>query len=182
MITTMPFSLDDATALLARTPTVIDAWLRHLPAAWVDRREGDGTWTAHEIVGHLIHGERFDWMPRTRTILEHGENKTFEPFDRAGNVRESQDESLGALLDEFARLRSVNLRDLKALGLGPADFERRGRHPVFGLVTLGQLLSTWTVHDLTHLHQLSRVMADQYRAAVGPWEQYLGVLHCDGHG
>ena len=120
-------------------------------------------------------------MPRARMILNAGETQAFVPFDRLAQERDSQGRSLGQLLDEFGRLRSENLRELRALKLTTADMERRGKHPELGVVTLSQLLATWGVHDLTHLHQLSRVMAHQYREAVGPWSAYLGVLHCEGH-
>jgi hypothetical protein len=175
------FTLPEATALLARTPAILDTWLRGLPATWVDTNEGAGTWSAFDIVGHLIVGERTDWMPRARIILEHGEARAFDPFDRFAQERESKGKSLDQLLAEFARLRAENLSALQAMNLQPEDLKRRGRHPELGVVTLSELLSTWAVHDLTHLHQLSRVLARQYLAAVGPWSAYLGVLHCEGH-
>jgi hypothetical protein len=186
MPTTTEFSLSDATAVLARTPAALDALLRGLPDLWVRRDEGrskDGsnTWSAFDIVGHLIVGERTDWMRRARIILEHGEARPFDPFDRFAQERESQGKSLEQLLDEFARVRKENLAALQSLNLQPEDFARRGRHPELGVVTLAELLATWAVHDLTHLHQLSRVMAHQYRDAVGPWRAYLGVLRCHGH-
>jgi DinB superfamily len=134
-----------------------------------------------DVVGHLIHGERTDWMPRVRMILQFGETRAFEPFDRLAHVRKSEGKSLAQLLDEFAHVRSENLGELRALNLQPQDLERRGRHPALGVVTLSQLLATWAAHDLTHLHQISRVMAHQYRESVGPWSQYLGVMHCAGH-
>jgi hypothetical protein len=174
-------NLQDTLSLLARTPAALDALLRDLPDAWVLGHEGDGTWNALEIVGHLIHGERTDWMTRTRMVLRHGDTQTFAPFDRWGHTQESRGKSLPQLLDEFARLRSANLDELRSLNLQPEDLERQGRHPAFGVVTLSQLLATWAAHDLTHLHQISRVMAHQCREAVGPWSQYLGVLHCTGH-
>ena len=133
------------------------------------------------VVGHLIHGERTDWMPRARMVLQSGETQTFESFDRWGHVRESEGKSLGQLLDEFARLRAENLGELRAFNLRPEDLERRGRHPDLGAVILSELLATWAAHDLTHLHQISRVMTHQYREAVGPWSAYLGVLQCAGH-
>ncbi|HET9834112.1 MAG TPA: DinB family protein [Vicinamibacterales bacterium] len=173
--------MNDAVALLERTPAVLDALLRNLPESWTQRDEGPSTWTAFDIVGHLIHGERTDWMPRLKVILESGETRAFEPFDRLAQQRESEGKSLSELLDVFSSLRRGNLTDLRALNLQPSDFERRGRHPALGVVTLGQLISTWVVHDLTHLHQISRVMAHQYRDSVGPWRAYLGVLQCDGH-
>lgn len=177
----MPSDLQSTMALLTRTPAVLDALLRNLPGTWTLPNEGDGTWNAFEIVGHLIYAERADWMPRVRLVLEFGETRTFEPFDREGAQRESRQSSLAQRLDEFAGLRSDNLAALRGLNLQPADLERRGRHPSLGAVTLSQLLATWAAHDLTHLHQLSRVMAHQYREAVGPWGVYLGVLQCAGH-
>ncbi len=177
----MELNLTAATALLERTPAALDALLRGLPDAWTMANEGGDSWNAHGIVGHLVYAERADWMPRVRMILEHGESRAFEPFDRLGQERESGGKSLPQRLDEFARVRSGNLRDLNALRLQPADLERRGTHPRFGAVTLSQLLATWTAHDLTHLHQLTRVLAHQYRDAVGPWNVFLGVLRCDGH-
>lgn len=174
-------TLPDLIALLARTPATLDTLLRSLPETWTRRNEGANTWTAFDIVGHLIHGERTDWMPRARMILQFGDTRAFEPFDRLAQERDSRGQSLPALLDEFARLRSENLDQLRALNLQPSDLERRGRHPALGPVTLSQLLSTWAAHDLTHLHQLSRVMACQCRESVGPWTRFLGVMSCAGH-
>jgi hypothetical protein len=168
-------------ALLERTPGAVNALLRGLPETLIFESEGDGTWNAFEIVGHLIHGERTDWMPRAKIILQNGETRAFEPFDRRAQQRQSQDKSLAELLDEFARLRTLNLEELRKLNLHPQDLSKRGRHPELGVVTLSELLATWAVHDLTHLHQLSRVVAKQYSGIVGPWEAYLGVLHCTGH-
>ena len=175
-------NLEQMVPLLARPPAVLNALLRDLPETWTLSNEGKDTWSAFDVVGHLIHGERTDWMPRARMILQFGETQAFEPFDRLAQIRESEGKSLGQLLDEFARLRSENLDALRALNLRPEDLERRGRHPTLGAVTLSQLLATWAAHDLTHLHQVSRIMAHQYRGAVGPWSAYLGVLHCAGHG
>jgi hypothetical protein len=177
----MKQNLQDTVALLARTPAALDALLRDLPETWTFRNEGEKTWSAFDIVGHLIHGERTDWMPRVKMVLQFGESKTFVPFDRWAQERESQGKSLGQLLDEFARLRSENLSELDALNLRPEDFERRGRHPSLGVVTLSELLAAWAGHDLTHIHQISRVMAHQYREAVGPWSKFLGVIQCAGH-
>jgi DinB superfamily len=177
----MEQTLHQTTSLLSRTPATLDALLRHLPDSWIFRNEGENTFTPFDVVGHLLHGERADWIPRAKMILEHGESRAFEPFDRRGHEREVQGKSLGQLLDEFACVRAQNLRELESLNLKSEDLERRGRHPVFGPVTLSQLLATWATHDLTHLHQLSRVMAHQYREAVGPWSAYLGVLQCQGH-
>ena len=175
------FSLADAIAGLTRMPATLNALLRGLPSTWVRSNEGKDTWSAFDIVGHLISGERTDWMPRVRMILESGEAKTFDPFDRLAQFKESEGESLEQLLDEFACLRSENLAALESWKFTSGDLGRRGRHPALGLVTLSELLATWAVHDLTHLHQLSRVMAYQHRDAVGPWSAYLGVLHCNGH-
>jgi hypothetical protein len=177
----MEQNLQDTIALLTRTPAALDALLRDLPDAWTLRNEGAGTWSAFDVVGHLNHGERTDWMPRAKMILKFGETRAFEPFDRWGQERESAGKSLAQLLDEFARLRSEGLAELRAMRLQKADLERGGLHPALGNVTLSQLLATWAVHDLTHLHQISRVMARQYDAAVGPWHAYLGVLKCAGH-
>jgi len=177
----MAHNLEHTLALLSRTPAALDAFLRGLPEVWTRSNEGENTWSPFEVVGHLIHGERTDWMPRARMILEVGETRPFEPFDRWGHVRECEGKSLEQLLDEFARSRLQNLNALRALNLQPEDMARRGRHPALGVVTLSQLLATWAAHDLTHLHQISRVCSYQYREAVGPWSAYLGVMHCDGH-
>jgi hypothetical protein len=181
MTTLTEFSLAEATAVLTRTPTILNALLRGLPSVWVRRNEGEDSWNAFDIVGHLIIGERTDWMPRVRIVLENGEERPFDPFDRFAQLKESQDKSMDQLLNDFARLRTENLAALRALNLQPRDLTRRGRHPALGVVTLSELLATWAVHDLTHMHQLSRVMAHQYRDAVGPWSAYLGVLQCTGH-
>jgi len=181
MATSEEFSLADATSVLTRTPGTLDALLRGLPDTWVRCNEGKDTWSAFDIVGHLICGERTDWMPRVRIILENGETRAFDPFDRWAQLNEGQGKSLEQLLDEFARLRQENLIALQALKLGQKDLTGRGKHPELGVVTLSELLATWVAHDLTHLHQLSRLMAHQYRAAVGPWSVYLGVLQCAGH-
>jgi hypothetical protein len=177
----MQHNLDHTIALLSRTPAALNALLRDLPEEWTRRNEGDGTFSAFDVVGHLIHGDRTDWIPRARVILEHGETRPFEKFDRLAQVRESQGKSLSQLLDEFTRVRAEKLTELHGLKLTKQDLERRGSHPSLGAVSLSQLLATWAAHDLTHLHQLSRVMAHQYRGAVGPWTRYLGVMHCAGH-
>jgi len=177
----MPHNLRETISLLERTPSALNALLRDLPETWTLRNEGENTWSAFDMLGHLIVGERTDWMVRAKLILEFGESKPFEKFDRWAQERESQGKSLAQLLDEFARVRAENLSALRVLNLQPSDLEKRGHHPALGVVTLSQLLATWAIHDLTHLHQLSRVMAYQYREAVGPWKQYLGVLQCNGH-
>jgi DinB superfamily len=174
-------SLHDTISLLGRTPVTLHALLHDLPATLTEAREGDGTWSPFDIVGHLIDGERTNWMPRVTMILQSGDTRTFESFDRAGHESEKRGQSLPQLLDVFTRARADSLSRLRALDLQPDDLQRRGRHPVFGVVTLAQLLATWAAHDLTHLHQMSRVIAHQYRDAVGPWSAYLGVLQCAGH-
>lgn len=177
----MEHHLPDTLSLLSRTPVSLDALLRELPASWTARNEGPDTWSAFDVVGHLIHCERTDWMPRAKMILEFGDTRSFEPFDRFGHLRESPGKSLSELLDEFAHARSANLAQVRSWNLQKQDLDRRGHHPSFGAVTLSQLLATWAAHDLNHLHQIARIMAHQYREAVGPWNQFLGVLHCDGH-
>lgn len=175
------FSLSEVVAILSRTPATLDALLRGLPDNWVRSTEGENTWSAYDIVGHLIFADRTDWTPRARILLEHGEARPFDPFDRFAQLKEPQDRPLDRLLDDFARLRKENLVALEALNLSDGDFSRRGKHPALGSVTLSELLATWAVHDLNHLHQLARVMAHRYRDAVGPWNAYLGVLSCTGH-
>jgi hypothetical protein len=177
----MEQNLSHTISLLARTPAALNALLRDLPDSWTLQNEGENSWSAFDIIGHLIHGEGTDWMPRAKIILQSGETQPFPPFDRLAQIRESQGKSLPQLLDEFASLRSENLRELRALNLRQQDLALFGRHPALGVVTLAQLLATWAVHDLTHLHQISRVLAHQYREAVGPWSAFLGVLQCAGH-
>src|SRR3954466_767736 len=153
------FVMEEGSAILARTPGTIDALLRGLPEGWIVANEGEATWSPFDVVGHLIQGERTDWLPRVRTILEHGEARPFEPFDRLAQFEVSKGRTLENLLDEFARLRAGSLRELASLALTDADLERRGRHPAFGAGTLRQLLATWVTHDLDHLVQISRVLA-----------------------
>lgn len=177
----MDQDLQATVALLTRTPAALNALLRGLPESWTHRNEGEGTWSVYDVVGHLIHGDRTDWIPRARIIIEHGESRAFDRFDRLAQERESQGKSLPQLLDEFAAAREQSLTQLTGLDIQPSDLALTGRHPALGVVTLAQLLATWAAHDLTHLHQMSRIMAHQYREAVGPWKAYLGVLKCDGH-
>ncbi|HEX5229999.1 MAG TPA: DinB family protein [Bryobacteraceae bacterium] len=174
-------NLDVSIALLSRTPAALHGLLEGLPDFWTRSNEGSDSWSAYDVIGHLIHTERTDWMLRAKIVLQSGEAQPFTPVDRLAQLREGQGKSLVQLLDEFARLRSENLAELRAMTLQPADFERRGMHPSLGPVTLAHLLSAWTVHDLTHLHQISRILAHQYRDAVGPWARFLGVLQCEGH-
>jgi uncharacterized damage-inducible protein DinB len=172
----MNFSISDALPMLRSTPAVLRAWLSELPESWTTATEGPGTWSAYDIVGHLIHGERTDWIPRTELLLTHGESRPFTPFDRFAQFTASQGRSLHELLDQFAELRTANLGRLESLPLTTADFERKGLHPELGPVTLAQLLATWVAHDLNHLSQIARVMGGQYAGAVGPWRAYLPLL------
>ena len=177
----MEQNLSQTLALLERTPHAFNAILRGLPDAWTQPNEGGSTWNAFDIVGHLIHCERADWMPRIQQILHRGDVEPFEPLDREAQKQESRGKTLTQLLDEFTELRAGNLALVRDMNLQPADLDRRGLHPKLGPVTLSNLLATWAVHDMTHLHQLSRVMAHQYREAVGPWAKFVGVLQCTGH-
>lgn len=171
-----PFALEEAMGILARTPAALDALLRGLPERWIRANEGAGTWSAYDVVGHLIHGEETDWMPRLRIILEYGASRPFERFDRQAQFRTSAGRALESLLDEFAERRRRNLQDLTALRLTSADLDRPGQHPELGPVTLRQLLATWTAHDLDHVMQISRVLAKQYADEVGPWQAYLRII------
>ena len=177
----MEHDLEQTIALLSRTPAALDGLLRGLPESWTHRGEGEDTWTVFDVVGHLIYADRENWMPRARRILQFGEEQPFDSFDRQGHVRESQGKSLSQVLDEFARVREGCLVDLRALNLTSEQMTKRGRHPALGPVTLSELLATWAAHDMTHLHQISRILAHQYREAVGPFAAYLGVLQCGGH-
>lgn len=172
----MDVKLDEALAVLERTPATLRTLLNEIPNAWVHGTEGEKSWSAYQIVGHLIHGEKTDWIPRTRMILEHGESKSFEPFDRFFMLKLPQDRPLKEMLAEFEELRKQNIKVLKSLKLKSSDLEKKGMHPELGSVTLSQLMATWVVHDLGHLAQLTRVMSKQYTEAVGPWREYLPVL------
>lgn len=174
-------TLNNTIALLERTPAALDALLRGLPEDWTHRNEGEGTFAAVDVIGHLMYADKVDWLPRARMILEHGGSRPFDPFDRWGHVELCRGKNLSQLLDEFAKIRAASLHELRLLDLQPEQFERKGRHPALGAVTLSQLLATWAAHDLTHLHQISRILAHQYRDAVGPWSAFLGVMKCDGH-
>jgi len=170
-----PF-LAECLSLLARTPATLDTLLRDLPEAWTMATEGPGTWSPYVVIGHLIHCERADWMPRLRIILKHGPSRPFDPFDREAQLREDDGRQLSTLLDEFSALRDGNLASLRALELQPGHLELQGMHPALGPVTVRQLLATWTAHDLAHIVQVSRVMAKRYRQEVGPWAEYLSVM------
>ncbi len=168
--------VEESLAILTRTPAVLDVLLRDLPEAWTLATEGPGTWSPYVVIGHLIHGDRTDWMPRLKIILEHGVGKPFEPFDREAQLSQSDGKSLAELLDEFAALRRANTELLRLIALQPVDLERQGMHPALGPVTARQLLATWTAHDLDHIVQVNRLMARRYQAEVGPWAQYLSVM------
>ncbi len=172
----MEFRFDEALPVLRRTPAVLSALLQDLPGRWITATEEPDTWSPFDVVGHLIHGERTDWVPRVEHILRHGDAIPFPPFDREAMFAASKGRSLGELLDTFAQLRRESVARFEALGLTEADLSRRGRHPEFGVVTLGQHLSTWVAHDLGHIGQVVRVMARQYSTAVGPWRAYLSIF------
>jgi hypothetical protein len=172
----MDFTLDYGIAVLERTPAAFRALLGGLPDAWTAPNEGSETFSAFDNLGHLIHGERADWIPRARIILAQGASRTFEPYDRFAQVRESEGKTMAALLDELATLRAANLETLRGWRIGERELALEGEHPALGTVTLRQLLATWVAHDLGHLAQVSRVMAKQYRDAVGPWRAYLPIL------
>jgi hypothetical protein len=170
------FEMDDAVAILARTPATLDALLRGLPDGWIVAHEGGDTWSPFDVIGHLIHGERTDWVPRAKMILEHGEARAFDKFDRFAQFAGSEGRTLSSLLDELATVRQESLHELAMLRLTDADLDRRGRHPELGVVTLRQLLATWVAHDLDHVVQISRVLARQYSDEVGPWRAYLRII------
>lgn len=174
-------NLEPATALLARTPATLDALLRHLPEKWLNASEGADTWTPVDVVAHLLYTERSNWMPRARIIRSHGEAQPFPPFNRFGHIDERAAKFLEQLLDEFAQARAASLAEVRSWNLTSADLAKTGRHPALGQLTLAELIAAWTVHDLTHLHQLTRVLASQYDEAVGPFRKFLGVLQCAGH-
>lgn len=172
----MEFQLEQATEILRRTPSTLNSLLRYLPVEWVLATEGLQSWSPYDVVGHLIHAEETDWISRAKIILEHGEAHPFEPFDRFAMFEKSKGKSLAELLDIFERLRERNLKELEKMHLTTEMLENRGKHPQLGTVTLGQLLSTWVVHDLGHIGQIVRVMAKQYQSEVGAWQAYLPIL------
>jgi hypothetical protein len=165
--------VEESISILTRTPGALNAMLRGLPQAWLDATEGPGTWSPRFVVGHLIHGERVDWMPRLRIILQHGTSRPFDAFDRE---EQNSNRSIAELLDEFVALREANLTELQSLELRPEQLELQGSHPALGPVTVRQLIATWTAHDLGHILQISRVMAKRYKEEVGPWAEYLSVM------
>lgn len=170
-----PFSLKEAIQVLERTPLVLQQLLTGLSVHWLNNNEGPETWSPFDIVGHLIHGEKTDWIPRARLILQ-GQTEPFDPFDRFAQFEHSKGKSIEQLLSEFEKLRNENVKILLAMHLTEVDFKRVGLHPDFGDVTLQQLLSTWVVHDLSHIRQIARVMAKRYTSEIGPWAAYLPVV------
>jgi uncharacterized damage-inducible protein DinB len=173
----MSFSLPDTLDLLERTPAVLGTLLRDTSAAWHTHNEGAGTWSAFDVVGHLIHGEETDWVPRARILLEHGPDRPFEPFDRFAQFDRFAGWSLDRLLDRFAELRQANLDTVKSWNLTETQLALPGRHPELGAVTLRQLLATWAVHDLNHIAQIARVLGKRYTDEAGPWRAYLSILN-----
>lgn len=172
----MEVQLEHVKAILRRTPSTLNLLLQDLPEPWLMNNEGPDTWSPYDVVGHLIHGEETDWIPRAKIILEDGESRAFTPFTREAMFEKSKGKSIDELLNTFARLRAESLRQLDELNLRPEMLEKRGLHPELGSVTLSQLLATWVVHDLSHIGQIVRVMSKQYGDTVGPWKAYLPVL------
>ena len=172
----MNFSIEKSIQILERTPGVLRTLLKSISPDWTSHNEGEGTWSVYDIIGHLIHGEKTDWIPRLDIILSAKEDKRFKVFDRFAQFEESKGKSLPQLLEEFSLLRQKNIEYLRSQQITREQLDLTGIHPAFGNVTLAQLLATWTAHDLNHLAQLSRVMAKQYKEAVGPWTQYLKIM------
>ena len=170
------FSLANARPLLERMPAVLDVWLRGLPDEWLKSNEGGESWSPFDVVGHLIHGELTDWIPRLARMLEHGTAVPFDKFDRFAQFEASAGREIGELLDELTRLRAESLRALDAFALDEAALDRRGLHPELGEVTVRQLLATWVAHDQDHLMQVARVLGRQYAGEIGPWHRYLRVI------
>ena len=173
----MNFQLYQAKEILRRTPATLNALLTDLPNDWVLSNEGPETWSPYDVIGHLIEGEENDWIPRARIILEHGEARPFDKFDRFAMFEKSRGKSLLELLAQFEKLRGQSLRELDEMNLTPELLQKQGMHPALGVVTLSQLLSAWVVHDLGHIRQIVRVMAKQYRDAIGPWTAYLSIVN-----
>ena len=170
------FNLDHGIDVLERTPATLEALLADLDATWTHSNEGPDTFSPFDVVGHLIHGEKTDWIPRMEIILEEGTSRPFDRYDRFAQSRESEGKTMGELLVEFRKLRASNLATLREHQLTPEQLELHGMHPGLGEVTLAQLLAAWVVHDLGHVAQITRVMAKQLKRAVGPWTEYLPVL------
>jgi len=172
----MTFNISKSIEILRQTPTTLASMLSGLSDEWLHNNEGEHTWSPYDIIGHLVHGEKTDWIVRTKIILSSTENKTFEPFDRFAQEQDSKGKTIQDLLAEFKTLRAKNLDELTTLQISENDFIKQGMHPELGEVNLKQLLASWVVHDLGHIAQISRVMAKQYANEVGPWKAYLGIL------
>ena len=172
----MYYELEQAVEILRRTPATLDTLLRDLPEPWLFQNEGPETWSPYDVVGHLIEGEETDWIPRAKIILEQGEARPFDRFDRFAMFEKSKGKTIAELLETFARLREASLRELQQLNLTPELLEKQGMHPVLGIVTMKQLLAAWVVHDLGHIRQIVRVMAKQYRDEIGPWTEFLSIV------
>ena len=173
----MKYTTKEAIEILERTPAVVKALLTNLSDEWILNNEGPETFSPYDVIGHLIHGEKTDWVVRAKMILEFGNTQTFERYDRFAQYKESQGKSLQQLLDEFAAMRKENMIWFKRLNLTEADLDKKGMHPVLGDVTLRNLLATWVVHDLTHMAQITRVMAKQYKDEMGPWQEFFRILN-----
>ena len=173
----MKYSLERSYEILDRTPAVLQTLLAGLPDDWVMPNEGPETFSPYDVIGHLVHGEKTDWVVRTKMILEFGNTQTFEKYDRFAQYEESKGKSLQQILDEFAAIRKENMIWFKSLNLTEDDLNRKGMHPVLGDVTLRNLLATWVVHDLTHIAQITRVMAKQYKTEMGPWPEFFRILN-----
>lgn len=172
----MEFDLDKSIEIISRTPGVLETLLDGLHNDWTQSNEGENTWSPFDVVGHLIQGEKTDWIPRMEIILSDSENKTFAPFDRFAQFEQSKGKTLTQLLEEFRKLRTANIEILKSKNLTASDLKRTAMHPALGEATLEQLLATWVVHDLGHISQITRVMSKQYKQETGPWRKYLPVL------
>ena len=173
----MNLTIEKSMEILERTPEVLEALVKNVSAEWTENNEGGETWSVFDVLGHLVHGEKTDWIPRIEIILSSSPNKTFKPFDRFAQFEESKGKTLPQLLDEFKRLRKKNVGFLRSKNLADENLKEEGVHPAFGEVTLAQLVAAWTVHDLDHIAQISRVMAKQYKEEVGPWTEYLKILN-----
>jgi hypothetical protein len=173
----MQYNIDDAIAILSRTPAVLNTLLRDLPDNWIRNNEGADTWSPYDVVGHLIHGENTDWISRLEITLSDSTDKDYTPFDRFAQLQESQGKTLSMLLDEFASIRKRNIAILLSKNITQGDLSRQAIHPKFGTVTLNQLLSTWVAHDMDHIFQIVRVIAYQYDKEVGPWKEYMRILN-----
>jgi len=172
----MHFNIDEAIEVLERTPQTLEYFLSGLSDGWLQCNEGEGTWNAIEVLDHLIEGEKYNWIPRLEFILQENSNKPFPPFDRFSHLKDKFSLSIDEKFRAFKALRMQNISKLKSIIESELALELEGSHPEFGPVKVRELLSTWVVHDLTHISQIVRVMAERYREDVGPWKVYLGIL------